>query len=101
MSPKSPYLAWARGVDDTGIAPDLKAERTVHLVPEYGTPEKPWAILEEGFDEIFTRELSGWQTDESAWPEDRTFSMFQEWFEIEFTSMVEDLCGYELMDDTC
>ena len=27
------------------------------------------------------------------------FSMFKEWFQIEFNSMIEDLCDYELMDD--
>ena len=26
--------------------------------------------------------------------------MFKEWFKIEFNSMIEDLCGYELTDGT-
>jgi len=30
-----------------------------------------------------------------------SFSMFKGWFEIEFTSMIDDLCGYELIDDAC
>ncbi|MFC1492301.1 hypothetical protein ACFLQ0_06940, partial [Nitrospinota bacterium] len=55
------------------------------LVPEYETPDEAWEILEECFDEIFTRELLAWHTDESAWPQGRNFSMFKEWFEIEFT----------------
>ncbi len=58
-----------------------------------------WKILEECFDEIFIRELMAWHTDESAWPQGRNFSTFKEWFEIEFNSMVEDLCGYDLTDD--
>lgn len=29
------------------------------------------------------------------------FSMLKEWFEIGFTSMIEDLCGYESIDDVC
>ena len=101
VSPKSPYIEWARGVDDSDVTPDPKGERTVYLVPEYGTPDEAWAIIEEGFDEIFTRELEGWHTDESAWPQERSFSMFKEWFEIEFNSMIENLCGYELIDDAC
>ena len=89
-----PMLAWGR-------RRFMHQRRTVYLVPEYGTPDEAWAILEEGFDEIFTRELSGWHADESAWPQDMPFPMFKEWFEIEFNSMVEDLCGYQLMDDAC
>ena len=63
VSPKSPYSEWARGVDESDVVPDSKGERTVYLVQEYETPEEAWAIIEEGFDEIFTRALAEWHTD--------------------------------------
>ena len=35
--------------------------------------------------------LAGWLTDPAGWPKQRTYKMFQEWFEIQMISVVEDL----------
>ena len=35
--------------------------------------------------------LEGWVTDESLWPADRTRELFDEWFEVQITSVIEDL----------
>jgi len=43
-------------------------------------------------------ELEGWHMDESAWPVDRTFKKFRDWFAIEFHSVVEDLCDFPMAD---
>ncbi len=51
------------------------------------------------FDVLFEMQLDGWHTDESAWPRNRTFAMFREWFSIEFHSVVEDMCDYPIVDD--
>ena len=48
-------------------------------------------ILEDFYEQIFESELWSWYTDERAWPEDRTFKLFLEWFTLEFHSVVEDL----------
>ena len=41
--------------------------------------------------------LEGWLRDESMWPRNRTFQMFEEWFEIQMCSLVQDLyCGEPL-----
>lgn len=99
VSPKSPYIEWARGVDGSDVAPDPKGERTVYLIPAHETPDEAKEILEKCFDAIFTRELWAWHTDESAWPQGRSLSMFKDWFEIGFNSMIEDLCGYDFTND--
>ncbi len=99
VRPKQPYLDWAARLDDSGVLPDPDDERTVYLIPEYDDEDSAWEILEEIYLEIFERELEGWDEDESTWPQERTFAMFQEWFDIEVNSLVEDLCGYELIDD--
>lgn len=66
------------------------------------TDEDAWEILEEFYEEIFPNELGGWHTDPEAWPQNRTFEMFQQWFHVEFHSVVEDLCDDELFDeDSC
>jgi hypothetical protein len=36
-------------------------------------------------------ELNDWYTDQLKWPENRTYKMFTDWFDIEFCSMVLDL----------
>jgi hypothetical protein len=99
VRPKQPYLDWAAQLDDSGVLPDPDDERTVYLIPEYDDEDSAWEILEEIYLEIFERELEGWDEDESTWPQERTFAKFQEWFDIEINSLVEDLCGYELIDD--
>ena len=48
---------------------------------------------------MFELELLGWETDETAWLQNRDFAMFQEWFEIELHGVVEDLCDYEIFDE--
>jgi hypothetical protein len=99
VKPKQPYIDWAGGLDDSGLVPDIEGEKTIYLIPSFETDDDAWDVLEEIYEEIFENELYSWHTDPSAWPKDRSFKMFQEWFSIEFHSVVEDLCGYELVDD--
>lgn len=99
VRPKQPYLDWAAQLDDSGIVPAPDGEQTVYLIPEYDSEDQALEILKECFDVIFDCELHGWHTQEAAWPGERNFAMFQEWFSVEFNSVVEDLCDFELVDD--
>jgi hypothetical protein len=99
VRPKQPYLDWASGLDDSGILPDPEDEKTIYLIPEYNDDVEAMGILAKCFEIIFEEELGGWHTDKSAWPKNRTFEKFREWFSFEFHSVVEDLCGYEIVDD--
>jgi hypothetical protein len=51
------------------------------------------------YAEIFERELSSWDSDDSNWPKPRTFALFLEWFEVHSHSIVEDLGRDELGND--
>ena len=42
--------------------------------------------------------LAGWVTDEALWPPDRTRQLFDEWFEVQRTSWIEDLDVDEPLD---
>ena len=99
VRPAKPYLDWARGLDDSGLEPDVGGEQTVYLVPGFEDDEEAEDVLKLVFAEVFERELDGWHTDEEAWPKNRTLAMFKRWFEIEMHSIVEDLCGDVLFDD--
>jgi hypothetical protein len=99
VRPKQPYLDWAAALDDSDVPPDAEGERTVYLIPSYEDDEEAWEILEEVYEEVFENELYGWHTDPAAWPQERDFETFQEWFDIEMHSVVEDLCDYEIVDE--
>ena len=99
VRPRQPYLDWAAGLDDSGLVPDPDDEQTIYLIPSFEDNEEAWGILEEIYAEVFERELDGWHTDETAWPQNRDFAMFKEWFDIELHSVVEDLSAEEIIDD--
>jgi hypothetical protein len=62
----------------------------VILLPEYDLHEDAEVIIKELYNDIFEVELSGWITDKSKWPENRTYEKFLEWFDVELHSMVFD-----------
>ena len=99
VRPKQPFLDWAMRLDDSGLVPSIDDEQTVYLIPEYDDDDHAAEILKLVFAEVFERELFEWHTDEAAWPKDRTFALFREWFDVEFHSVVEDLCDFEITDD--
>jgi hypothetical protein len=99
VRPKQPFLNWAAQLDDSGLVPDPTGEQTAYLVPEFEDDNKAERVLKRVFSEVFERELFGWHTDETAWPKNRTFTMFRQWFQVELHSVVEDLCDYEIIDD--
>ena len=49
-------------------------------------------MVELHWEEIFEYELNAWMRDASTWPSNRTLTLFQQWFDVEFASMVFDLC---------
>ena len=99
VRPKQPFLDWAAQTNGSDSRPDRDDERVVYLIPEYDDEQEAWELVEEVYAEIFESELYGWHTDESAWLQQRDFAMVRQWFDIELNSSVEDLCGYELVDE--
>ncbi|MCZ7564488.1 MAG: hypothetical protein M5U08_12525 [Burkholderiales bacterium] len=60
---------------------------------------RPGRCSGEVHDDIFRNERWGWHTDPAAWPKDRSFDSFKQWFRIAFHSIVEDLCDDEIVDE--
>jgi len=69
----------------------LRREPRAYLLPEYEDPSSEREVLEEFWPVLFEAMLVGWVTDEASWPKNRTFGMFQEWFDVQMSSIVEDL----------
>jgi len=94
LRPKQPYLHWMRQDDDGGVADSvfemMHEDPTVFLLPEYEDPESEREVLEDYWPALFEEMLEGWLRDESAWPQNRTLEMFQDWFEVQMSSVVRD-----------
>ena len=95
VKPRKAYLEWAKQDDAEGLAESvfesLHEEPHVYLLPEYEDPGSQQEILQEFWPSLFEAMLAAWLRDPDGWPQKRTIEMFQEWFEIRMSSVVEDL----------
>ncbi|MFZ0406588.1 MAG: hypothetical protein WAM11_00535, partial [Cyanobium sp.] len=95
IGPRQPLIDWIRQVSGD---PDVHWEANedgLYLVPVYENDIEAISILENTYERIFKAELESWSRDPASWPSPRTFALFQEWFEIRFYYLVEDLGGEE------
>ena len=100
---KQPFLDWLQALPDP-VGPEttlarVNSEPHVYLLPEYGMLDEQEDLIEEFFDLIFECQLAGWWTDDTDWPRARTASMFKQWFDVEFHSMIRDLTALPLLDE--
>ena len=96
LKPRQPFLDWAQTLNDRDkdlTLAELAEDSTAYLVPELWEDSDQNALLESSYDILFEEQLEGWWTDEAAWPRERNLKMFLDWFEVEFHSLVFDLCG--------
>ena len=95
VKPLRPYFEWAKEDDAEGLTEsvfeDLRSEPHVYLLSEYEDPTSQKQVLERSWPALFEAMLEGWVTDEAYWPKNRMLGMFQEWFEIQMCSTVQDL----------
>jgi len=96
VRPLKPYLEWAKLDDDGGqqaerVYESLRMKPHAFLLPECVDPAAQEAVLRDFWPDIFASMLNGWLRDEAQWPQPRTREMFEQWFELTWISMVEDL----------
>ena len=92
--PRAPYVAWANGFNDDGPTMTLEKERrepAIFLLPAVVFDSDFERLLRDHFEDMFEFQLWLWMTDEGCWPSDRSFEVFNEWFDVEFQSMPVDL----------
>ncbi len=102
--PGEPFLEWARALDAESAnltLDDLRTDCSAYLVPEVCRDSDQEAILREYFTIIFEEQLESWHTEPTDWPQERDFDTFQKWFDVEFHTVVFDLCEtpVEYLDD--
>ena len=93
---------WARSCPGEASEDVLSAladeDGTGYLIPELEGDFETW--LQRNYQTIFEHELWAWHTDESFWPNDRSFEAIQTLFEVRFHSMVLDM-GEDPIERDC
>jgi len=89
--PKKSFYDWAKAVfpDTDGIG--ALEEFNSYLIKDDILAQEPKKALRGHWTWIFENELLGACTDEDTWPKNRTWKLFNEWFELRFSSVVLDL----------
>ena len=103
MRPRDPFLQWAKQDDSTGIAEsvfeELRSSPNAYLIPEDEEVVDVRDLVRAVWPDLFEAMLESWLTDPEMWPPDRTWEMFEEWFELQVCECVYDLvAGDPLMD---
>ena len=99
---KVPFLDWLRSLPDpdNGTTLDeINFDNTAYLLPEYDMDGQTEHTLEKYYDAIFEDQLTEWWTDSTHWPSPRKLSIFKEWFDVEFHSLILDLVDLPLEDE--
>lgn len=85
------------GVDLADITlEDLQADANAYLVNPCDSADEVWAEIETRVEEIFAAELADWCEDESEWPDLHLNDIFNEWFDIQLSTVVTDLTAEPL-----
>ena len=104
IKPKHPYVKWINSLpdmdDDPCIIDSMNDDCTAILLPHFDDRSASLKFLKKIYKQLFEIELEGWSTDENTWPKKRSFSLFCEWFQLEFHSEVLDFgAGPICIDD--
>ena len=91
VRPKKPLFEWLNKTLLKEEPINSVEEVNIYLIREMVSNLDVINWLETNFDKIFVNELNDWITDESVWPQNRTYQMFEKWFDIEVHSMILDL----------
>ncbi|MBC6493026.1 hypothetical protein ACFSQD_00730 [Flavihumibacter stibioxidans] len=87
---KQPFADWLNSQEKDFTFNLADHESDIYLLPDFETPEEMEKRLNKNFDLLFTPKLFGWYMDESMWPQNRTFNMFQNWFHYTLHTMIFD-----------
>ena len=100
---KEPFIRWLNESDPYDDNPGItlesaNEERTIYLIRDEDAEKlEQWISL--NFEALFERELEGWYTDESLWPQKLDRRLFNKWFEVECHTVLLDTVGGEITDD--
>jgi hypothetical protein len=103
---RKPAVRWINEADPYHDNPGItrsaaNQERTVYLIRDEDSDSpvilERWLTL--NYRQLFEAELESWYTDPTLWPQELTWRLFQEWFDVECHSVVVDTVGGDIYDD--
>lgn len=101
LKPRPAFLKWVNEADpypgDPLVMEDIQQDLTVYLIPDYDFEDAAAEFLQANFDFFFEDILLGYYTDESLWPQNRTFELFSDWFDYSVHSIVDDVVDAPLI----
>ena len=69
---------------------ELAVDSTIYLIDEAESEDECSEFLISNYESFFEFELSAWYQDESIWPENRTYEMFEQWFDVRLHTIILD-----------
>jgi hypothetical protein len=63
---------------------------SVYLIPEHATADSAMAWMKKSWNVWFETLLMDWYMDENLWPENRSWELLNEFFDIRWQSFIED-----------
>jgi|SRR5579862_6447610 len=94
VTPKQPFLDWLHGIDPWSLdiqMADLQDDSSVYLFPECKDAQEIKRHVKKACQRIFEQELESRDRIAESWPADRSFALFQKWFDFRSHSMVFDV----------
>ncbi len=92
--PREPFWQWLSNLPHSDLGDltlaELQQDANSYLVPACQNIDEVWDEIEARTETIFAAELADWCDDESYWP-DLTAELFNEWFNVQISSIVTDL----------
>jgi hypothetical protein len=104
ITPKQACVDWANAL---GEEFELQMEdmsghdaASTFLIPEFEDEEEALEWMEEGADGWFSLLLMEWTDDRSKWPEDLSWENLNNFFHVNYQSMVMDLVNEPIEKDS-
>lgn len=92
LIPKAPFYEWANAVfPGSPMSAEDMDEYSSYLLNDDILPQEPKAALEEIWEWLFEAQLFSICTDDSTWPQELSWKLFTDWFELKFSTVVYDL----------
>jgi len=98
LRPTEKMLNWIKGLPhapDVMTFKNLQNDCTALLLPPFESPKQADAYVRQIYDGIFDSELISWGIPQEDWPKERNYQLFQEWFTVEYHSVLFDVAFLE------
>ena len=88
-----PFYDWLKQADEKARSSEthtFEGDHSTYLLPGFDTPKDFREYLQKNYLEFFKNELAEWHEPE-FWPEEITWELFCNFFEVEYHSQVYDV----------